>query len=72
MSTSIAAEKAVNNFLKKLKNGEFIKDTLPNSFENYTDYYEQADLESYRKYINTFTYDEYISNREVYTYMQVI
>ena len=63
--TSIAAEKAGNNFLQKLRNGEFLQDTLPNSFENYTHCYEQADLESYRKFINTFTYDEYISKRGV-------
>lgn len=68
MSTSIAAEVAVEKFLQKLKNGKYIKDTLPNSFENYTDYYEHADLESYRKFIKTFTYDEYINNRGVNYY----
>lgn len=68
MSTSIAAEKAVSKFIKKLANGKFLKDTLPNTSENYTGYYEQADLESYRKYIKTYTYDEFINKREVTYY----
>lgn len=65
MSTSVSAEKAVNNFLTKLKNGKFFKDTLPNTFDDYTGFHEQADLESYKKFIKTFTYEEFISNCEV-------
>ena len=65
MPTSVAAEKAVNNFLSKLKNGKFSKDTLPNTFDDYTGFHEQADLESYKKFIKTFTYEEFINNREV-------
>jgi hypothetical protein len=55
MYTSEAATKAANKFIDMLQKGKFLKDTLPNSFENYSDYFEEADLESYRKYIKTFT-----------------
>lgn len=68
MYVSKAAEMAANNFVNKIKRGKFVKDTLPNSFENYSDYYEQADLESYKKFIRTFTYDEYIKARGVNYY----
>lgn len=38
------------------------------SFEDYTDDDEQSDLESYKKFINTLTYDEYINKRRVNYY----
>lgn len=68
MSISKTAKTAAKNFITRLEQGGFIKDTLPNSFENYTDFYEQADLESYNKFVKTFMYDEYISKREVLYY----
>lgn len=68
MQISKKAEKAAKNLIVLIKNGDIIKDTLPNSFENYTDYYEQADLESYRKFIKTLTYADYVYAREVMYY----
>ena len=38
------------------------------SFEDYTDDDEQSDLESYKKFIKTLTYDEYINKRRVNYY----
>lgn len=65
MCKSVKAQKAADKFIQDIKRGKIIKDTLPNSFENYTDYCEQADLEAYRKYIRTLTYIDYIDKREV-------
>lgn len=65
MRTSETATNAATRFITKLGNGSFVKETLPNSFEDYTECYEQSDLESYSKFIKTFMYDEYVNSCEV-------
>lgn len=65
MCDSANAKKAAGKFIQNIRSGNIAKDTLPNSFENYTDFLEQADLESYKKYIRTLTYFDCIEKREV-------
>ncbi len=62
------AERAANDFIVKIRKGIIKKDTLPNSFKDYTVHHEKPDLESYRKFIKTLTYDKYVYDREVKYY----
>lgn len=65
MNGNEKAKRAADQFIEQVKKGAVIKDTLPNSFENYTDFYEEADLESYKSFIRTLTYTDYIAARKV-------
>ena len=62
------SEEAMNSaeeFVCALKNGTLSKHVLPNNYEDYTLEYENIDLISYRKYLKTMSYFNYVESRTV-------
>lgn len=65
LNKSEEAVKAAEEFICALKNGTLSKHVLPNNYEDYTVEYENIDLKSYKKYLKTMSYFNYIDSRMV-------
>ena len=49
---------AANNFFDLLNKGKIRKHILPNTSPDYTDSAEKTDLMRYKRFLNSFVYDE--------------
>lgn len=60
-------EIAARLFFEELSSGKIRKDVLPNHALNYTDYAEKEELNSYKRFIQTSSYD-FITSYEAREY----
>ena len=53
-------EKSAKNFVSLLERGVIRKNILPNTSENYSKEQEEKDLVHYKKFLQSFAYDDII------------